>query len=183
MRKYGHMDADWRNSRSCTLAGVLVTWSSIASTLFIFAITCDRLLVLKYPFSNDKNRRYVACLASVFIWIFALLAGTVPLFVGQYFPNNFYSRSSVCISIPLTTTTLKLAGWEYTVALFIGLNMFIYLLICIGQIMIFVQIKLSGMKQVDTKAKREITVAKTLSAVVISDTLCWIPITIFGWYY
>ena len=180
---YGYMDADWRNSTSCTLAGVLVTWSSISSTFFIFAITCDRLLVLKYPFSNDKIRRQVAGIASVFIWVVALLSGTVPLFAGQYFPNNFYSRSSVCISIPLTSSTLKMAGWEYTVALFIGLNMLIYVLICIGQIMIFVQIKLSGMKQVDKKAEREITVAKTLSAVVISDTLCWIPIIIFGMYY
>ena len=178
--KYGNMDADWRNSRSCTFAGVLVTMSSIASTFFILAITCDRLVVLRYPFSNDKSRRHVACAVSVFIWIFALLSGTIPLFNEEYFRTNFYSRSSVCISIPLTTSSLKLAGWEYTVALFIGLNMLIYLLICIGQIMIFVQIKISGLKQVDKKAEREITVAKTLSAVVISDTLCWIPITIFG---
>ena len=178
--KYGNMDADWRNSRTCTFAGVLVSMSSIASTFFILAITCDRLVVLKYPFSNDKSRRHVAFAVSVFIWIFALLSGTIPLFNEEYFRKNFYSRSSVCISIPLTASSLKLAGWEYTVALFIGLNMLIYLLICIGQVMIFVQIKISGMKQVDKKAEREITVAKTLSAVVISDTLCWIPITIFG---
>ena len=178
---YGYEDAYWRNSTTCTIAGAMATFSAVASTFFILGITFDRLIVLRYPHTSPGFRRKGIVLFSIFTWIFSAMCGAIPTFetLRYYFPKNFYSRSSVCISMPLTKLTLFLQGWEYTVGIFVALSTVVYLAVCIGQILIFAEIRSSGIKGMDVKKEREIAVAKTLSTVVVSDTLCWVPISIF----
>ncbi|KAK3082597.1 hypothetical protein FSP39_000078 [Pinctada imbricata] len=179
--EYGYYHQQWTKSRLCDAAGVLVTASSEASTLFILAITLDRYTVFKYPFSQNVHKRSIAIASMIVIWIFAIVVAIIPFFFPDFFGGSFYTRSSVCISLPLTPTTLQYSGWEYSVGLFIVFNLFVYFIVVAGQIFIFKEIRRSGVQN-DKKREREIAVAKNLSAVVISDTLCWIPVAIVGFF-
>ena len=109
----------WRNGNLCKMAGILATVSSEGSVLFLCLITLDRLLVVKFPFGNVKisRRVCVALCASVWVAVFAL--AVVPLLV---YPS-FYSRSAVCLALPLTRDRHE--GWQYGTGVFI---VFIFLL-------------------------------------------------------
>ena len=169
----------WTQSKFCEAAGVIVTISSEASTLFILAVTVDRYIVFKYPFSKGEHKRKIAVTSTIGIWVFSFAVAIFPLTFPNFFSHSFYTRSSVCISLPLTTTTLSYSGWEYSVGLFIAFNLLVYTIIVVGQVAIFREIRRSGMNN-DKKRQREIAVAKSLSMVVVSDTLCWMPVAIIG---
>nr|XP_019922229.2 G-protein coupled receptor GRL101 [Crassostrea gigas] len=172
---YGFNDSEWRYSKACTIAGLLATTSSEASVIFIFLITLERFIVLKHPFSAGvfKNRRLVI-LITIIAWLSAIAFSAVPLFVYQ----DFYSRSTVCISLPLTTE--RVSGWEYSTLLFIGFNLLIFLAVVILQLLIYIHVKRMGSKTNNDNTKREMKVLRSLSYVVVSDTLCWIPIIVIG---
>eukprot|EP00105_Crassostrea_gigas_P034028 XP_019918176.1 PREDICTED: uncharacterized protein LOC105317207 [Crassostrea gigas] len=172
---YGFNDGEWRYSTTCTIAGLLATTSSEASVIFIFLITIERYIVLKHPFSAGlvKKRRLILFVTLV-AWLIAILFSVVPNLVY----SDFYSRSTVCISLPLTPG--KVSGWEYSTFLFIGFNMFIFMAIVIGQMLIYIQVKRMGKKIENDNSKREMAVFKSLSYVVLSDTFCWIPIIVIG---
>nr|XP_034314027.1 relaxin receptor 2 [Crassostrea gigas] len=172
---YGFNDGEWRYSTTCTIAGLLATTSSEASVIFIFLITIERYIVLKHPFSAGlvKKRRLILFVTLV-AWLIAILFSVVPYLVY----SDFYSRSTVCISLPLTPG--KVSGWEYSTFLFIGFNMFIFMAIVIGQLLIYIQVKRMGKKIENDNSKREMAVFKSLSYVVLSDTFCWIPIIVIG---
>uniref|UniRef100_A0A8W8KR10 Plasminogen n=1 Tax=Magallana gigas TaxID=29159 RepID=A0A8W8KR10_MAGGI len=172
---YGFNDGEWRYSTTCTIAGLLATTSSEASVIFICLITIERYIVLKHPFSAGfvKKRRVILSISFV-AWLIAILFSVIPVLV---YPD-FYSRSTVCISLPLTPE--KVSGWEYSTFLFIGFNMFIFMAIVIGQLLIFIQVKRMGKKINNDNSKREMAVLKSLSYVVLSDTFCWIPIIVIG---
>ena len=142
---------------------------------FIFLITIERYMALKRPFSRGFFRsRKVVILISTFAWFIALMFSFVPLTTYK----DFYSRSTVCISLPLTTK--KVSGWEYSTFLFIGFNLIILLAVIIGQLLIYIEVKRIGQAIQRDNTKREIAVFKSLSYVVLSDTFCWIPIIIIG---
>ncbi|KAK3092348.1 hypothetical protein FSP39_001671 [Pinctada imbricata] len=179
--QYGLHHNEWKRSVLCKIAGVLVSVSSEASTLCILAITMDRYILFRNPLSLRKQSLKSAYITVALIWILSILVATLPFSWRQNEDDNFYGRSSVCISLPLTKRTLTFKGWEYSFAVFIGLNLFIYLGVVIGQIVIYKQIlAYNTCVKSDKKKQREIAVAKSLSAVVISDTLCWLPIAIIG---
>ncbi|XP_061196141.1 uncharacterized protein LOC133204431 [Saccostrea echinata] len=172
---YGFNDSQWRSSNICTVAGLLATVSSEASVIFVFLITLERLLALKYPFSTEfLRKRKHKFVISVMVWLMTILLAAFPISV---YPD-FYSRSTVCISLPLTAE--KVAGWEYATFVFIGLNLIIFIAIVIGQILIFVEVKVIGGALQQDNRKREIAVLKSLSYVVLSDMCCWIPIILIG---
>jgi hypothetical protein len=91
---------------------------------------------------------------------------------------DFYSRSTVCISLPLTSERVQ--GWEYSTFIFIGFNLLVFMAVVLGQIMIYVEVKRMGNAVMNDTKKREVAVIQSLSYVVLSDTLCWIPIILIG---
>ncbi|XP_034314025.2 relaxin receptor 1 [Magallana gigas] len=173
--KYGLNDSKWRFSNICTAAGLLATISSEASVLFVFLITAERFIAFKYPFSsaNLKTQKCGTC-AAITVWLFAVGIATAPLF----FYSDFYSRSTVCISLPLTTDMFS--GWEYSTLVFIVFNLLVFIAVVLGQILIFAEVKRIGSNVTNDTTKREIAVFKSLSYVVLSDAFCWIPIVLIG---
>ncbi|XP_056018012.1 uncharacterized protein LOC125671577 [Ostrea edulis] len=172
---YGFKDSEWRSSIACTIAGLLATISSEASVLFVFLITVERYLALKYPFSEGflKKRKGIYGI-TIIVWIITFIFAVFPLSV---YPD-FYSRSTVCISLPLTAERVQ--GWEYSTFVFIGFNLLIFIAVVVGQILIYVKVKRIGSAIHKDNTKREIAVMKSLSYVVLSDTFCWIPIILIG---
>ena len=178
---YGQYHESWRKSLQCKVAGVVMTMSCQMSTLCIFAITCDRLIIFRYPFIDKQKTKKKATIAVIIMWLFSLTVSVLPELYNTYFGKDFYGKSSVCISLPLTHTSLTYKAWEYSFSLFIVLNLVIYCLIVAGQVAILRQIMSYGAcGQAEAKRKREVVVAKSLSVVVISDTICWLPIAILG---
>nr|XP_034311900.1 relaxin receptor 2 [Crassostrea gigas] len=173
--EYGLNDSKWRFSNTCTAAGLLATISSEASVLFVFLITAERFIAFKYPFSSAKlkNKKCGIC-AAITVWLFAVSIATAPLF----YYSDFYSRSTVCISLPLTTDMFS--GWEYSTSVFIVFNFLVFIAVVLGQILIFAEVKRIGSNVTNDTTKREIAVFKSLSYVVLSDAFCWIPIVLIG---
>jgi hypothetical protein len=176
--RYVWNDIHWRHSITCQIAGILATISSETSVLLLCFITIDRLIVVKYPFGQFRFTRSKALLCTGITWSVTILLAVIPLIPGEYFQGQFYSRSVVCLALPLTRD--KPAGWEYSTAIFILLNFILFTIIALGQCLIYREISLSGSKVTSTRQNQDMSIARGLFLVVLSDFLCWFPIGIMG---
>ncbi|XP_053376719.1 G-protein coupled receptor GRL101-like [Mercenaria mercenaria] len=179
-KRYIYMDEYWRGSGWCTFAGVLSTVSSEASVFFLCLITLDRLFVIKFPFGQIRFNSIKAHLCSVVAWIIALFIALLPVFYESYFQNQFYSKSGVCIALPLTRD--RPPGWVYSVTVFVGLNFVTFILVAFGQVSIFMEVRKSSlrMKKMQSARRKDLTVARNLLLVVTTDFMCWFPIGVMG---
>ncbi|XP_053389711.1 uncharacterized protein LOC123562081 [Mercenaria mercenaria] len=178
--RYIFMDDQWRKSVWCTIAGVLSTVSSEASVLFLCLITLDRLLVIKYPFGTIRFgplKAYVCCGIS---WITAIALAVIPTIYTSYFQSRFYSKTGVCIALPLTRD--KPPGWIYSVSIFVGLNFCTFIIVAFGQVSIFTELRRAtyGMKKTQKSRRRDLQVARNLILVATTDFLCWFPVGVMG---
>ena len=173
-------DESWRRSAWCTMAGVLSTVSSEASVLFICLITVDRILVIKFPFGQVRFKTRSSSACACIIWIVATLIAVLPLLITSYFKDTFYSKSGVCLAIPLTRD--RPPGWIYSIGIFIGFNFFTCLAVATGQWIIYRTLdrSRSKVKSLSTARSNDLRVARNLLLVVATDFLCWFPIGILG---
>ena len=170
----------WRQSSLCQLAGTLASLSNESAALFTILITFDRILVIKFPFGQYKIMKKSALIASVIVWIISLFIAIFPAMYSPYFEGQFYSKTGVCLALPLTRD--KPPGWAYSIAIFIGLNSIIFLLIVVGQILIRLEVEKQQKKMVNVKTERssDLAISRNLLLVVAVDFLCWFPIVILG---
>ena len=174
-------DDVWRTGWLCNVAGVISTLSSEASVFFICLITIDRLLVVKYPFGEYRLKPGPSWVISVLVWAICLFLSLLPLFYSTFFKGKFYSRSSVCLALPLTSD--KPAGWLYSVFIFICINFILFLLIAGGQWMIFREVTKSSDKVMSKgrdSRRKELRVARNLLFVAMTDFMCWFPVGFIG---
>ena len=178
--RYVFNDEIWRGSPWCQMAGVLSTVSSEASVLFICLITLDRLLVIKYPFGQVRFSTFSSIVASIIVWGVVFIIAIIPLVITTYFKNNFYSKSGVCLALPLTRD--RPPGWIYSISIFIGFNFVTFLAIAFGQWLIYTTISAAKarVKSCSTGRANDLRVARNLLLVASTDFLCWFPIGILG---
>ena len=174
------MDDYWRNSAWCNLAGVLSTISSEASVFFLCLITLDRLFVIKFPFGQMRFDKKKSLICSGVVWFVCIFLAVLPILYESYFQNKFYTKSGVCIALPLTRD--RPPGWVYSVVIFVGLNFATFVLVAFGQWSIFMEIRSvsGGMEKASTGRKNDLKVARNLLLVVLTDFLCWFPIGVMG---
>ncbi|XP_045194790.2 G-protein coupled receptor GRL101-like [Mercenaria mercenaria] len=177
-KRYIFMDDYWRNSYWCTFAGILSTVSSEASVSFLCFITLDRLIVIKYPFGQFRFNTKKALMCFACAWLLALIIGLIPLLHSGYFKNEFYSKSGVCLALPLTKD--RPPGWLYSVLIFVCLNFVAFVLIALGQWSIYRNIRRSSVAGASKNRKKDLTVSRNLLLVVSTDFLCWFPIGCIG---
>jgi hypothetical protein len=108
------------------------------------------------------------------------MVAIIPVVYVGYFKNEFYSKSGVCIALPLTRD--RPAGWAYSLSVFVCLNFITFILVAVGQLSIFVEIRKSAgiATSTETARKRDLKVARNLLLVVGTDFLCWFPIGVLG---
>ncbi|XP_069141896.1 G-protein coupled receptor GRL101-like [Argopecten irradians] len=176
--RYIWNDMYWRNSLQCKLAGVLATISSEASVMFLLLITLDRFLSMKFLFRQHKLNKRKIILACLIVWILCFTIAVIPLLPLSYFSGQFYSRSAVCLALPLTRD--KPAGWEYGSAVFIILNFVIFICIAVGQILIYREVSTSDQVLKSQRRVQDAVIARSLFLVVFSDFLCWFPLGLMG---
>ncbi|XP_069106692.1 G-protein coupled receptor GRL101-like [Argopecten irradians] len=180
---YAWNDQGWQNSILCTIAGVLSTVSSEMSTFLILLVTLDRLIVVMFPLSHlsrgEKSWR-LALTAYMLMWIVSITFAVIPIVTMQsYFNGEFYSQSGVCLALPLTG--VEQPGTEYSFAVFVCLNSFLFIVIFIGQICIYKSLRKSGRNITSSQSRqRERSVSTTLFFVVMTDFCCWFPIGVMG---
>ena len=177
---YVYYDEYWRNSVWCELAGVMASFSSEASILFICLITLDRFLVIKFPLGQKKLSKKTGKRVSIVLWLVALFLSTIPLFPSSYFDKVFYTQSGVCLALPITRA--RPPGWGYAVGLFLAFNSFSCLVLGIGQWSIYKEVKESSAqlskKKSTTSKNARITI--NLLLVVTTNCLCWLPVGALG---
>ena len=178
--RYIFNDETWRGSPWCQMAGVLSTVSSEASVLFICLITLDRLLVIKYPFGQVRFSEFFSIVVSAIVWGIVFIIAIAPLVITTYFKNNFYSKSGVCLALPLTRD--RPPGWIYSISIFIGFNFVTFLAIAFGQWLIYTKISAAQarVKSCSTGRANDLRIARNLLLVALTDFLCWFPIGILG---
>ncbi|XP_060581191.1 uncharacterized protein LOC132737848 [Ruditapes philippinarum] len=178
--RYIEVDEEWRNGTTCKIAGILSTTSSETSVFFMCLITIDRILVIRYPFGQVRFTTKSAVATSLAGWVLALVIALFPILYSDFFEGSFYSKSGVCLALPLTRD--RPPGWLYSVVIFIGLNFVTFVLIAAGQLFIFAEIKKTrtAQKSMNVSRKYDLTVARNLLLVVTTDFLCWFPIGVMG---
>ncbi|XP_025079758.1 G-protein coupled receptor GRL101-like [Pomacea canaliculata] len=158
-------DVGWRNSSLCKLAGFTSLLSCEVSVFIIFLITVDRFLVLRFPFSQvhfGKRSAQCACAVS---WLTGVAFAVVPL-LPMTSHWQFYSQTSICV--PLPTSRVQFPGRVYAFGVIIILNFIL-------------SVHTNSMSaQNISKARKEVTIAKRLITVVMSDFLCWFPVGLTG---
>ncbi|OWF48575.1 relaxin receptor 1-like isoform X1 [Mizuhopecten yessoensis] len=180
---YAWNDQKWRQSIFCTTAGTLSFISSEMSTFLILLVTIDRLIVIVLPLSHLPRWRISwkqAIFVSVFFWIVSITLAFIPIVSAQsYFKGEYYSQAGVCLALPLLGDDQP--GSEYSFAVFVYLNSFIFGVIVLGQILILKTIRQKSRTIASSKSiQRERTVAKTLFLVVSTDFCCWFPVGVMG---
>lgn len=90
----------WRKGYVCKIAGMLSILSSEASVFFITLISIDRMLGIKYPFSDRHLGSKSAKICAVLIWLFSLMLSVIPIALSG-FVRGVLDISEVCVGIPM----------------------------------------------------------------------------------
>ena len=177
---YAYYAKEWQRSYICKIAGFMSVLSSEASVIFMTVISVDRFLSIVLPFNRLNLTPKSSKITVMCVWTLVFVLSILPVLVKSYFGDEFYGRSSVCLALPLTTE--KLAGWHYSVMLFLGINLVSFLMIFICYAAIYVVVKTSA-KRIQRTGKdqaNQIEFAVRMAFLVGTDFICWMPIILMG---
>jgi hypothetical protein len=178
--RYAFEDHSWRHSGLCSVAGVLATVSSESSSFFVTLITIDRILAIKYPMSPRRLTKVRDTLLAVLAWAISFTIAIVPILpIESLRFREFYAETAICMNLPLSV--IRKPDWQYSMVVFVGFNSTLFLGILVGQLVILFEVIKCGRKIRSSNGhQREVALAKTVGAVVLTDFFCWIPIGIIG---
>ena len=173
-------DQRWRRSELCQAAGFLSTFSSELSVCTLTLITIDRLISIIFPFKiknlEIKTARIVMCI----MWVCVIVMAALPLMPIEYF-QNFYGRSGVCLALHITPD--RPSGWEYSVFIFIGVNLLSFFIIFLSYLWMFVVAKRTQNAVRTPEMKRAMkkqAMGRRMTLIVLTDFCCWVPICLLG---
>ena len=175
--KYLFFEETWKHSVACKVAGFLSLLSSEVSALTIWLITLDRFIVLRFPFSSVRFQRTSAAVACTVSWLVGLLLASTPLLpITSHW--EFFSQTGICLPLPVTRQDFK--GKIFSISIFIVLNFILFALIAMGQNFIYWSVQRNAFNTDSAKVSRDMTIARRLISVAVTDFLCWFPIGLCG---
>ena len=172
-------DVKWRNSSTCKVAGFLSLLSCEVSAFVICLITADRFLVLRFPFEQFHFRKASALTVCIVAWLAGTTIALVPLLpLTSHW--EFYKQSSICIPLPVTRQHFP--GLAYAFGVMIVLNSILFFVIAAGQACVYHSIRLNSFSMVDAAkaSSKDLTIARRLITIAMSDFLCWFPVGLLG---
>lgn len=180
---YFKHDLQWRSSRLCQFAGALSVISSEVSVLILTTLTADRFVCIVFPLKFIRLKMKSAVVVMMMVWTASLLISILPIVIKDYFydfdwQEGFYGRSAVCL--PLQLSGDRLPGWEYSVAIFIGLNFVAFTFILVAYIVMFWEVKSVGKSARSNNASTESAMARRIAFIVVTDFCCWMPVIVIG---
>ncbi|XP_054648764.1 relaxin receptor 1 isoform X2 [Dunckerocampus dactyliophorus] len=174
--EYNRHAQAWMDSSHCQMIGSLAMLSTEVSVLLLTYLTLEKYICIVYPFRYLMPgwRRTVTILLG--IWVFGFVVAFLPLVCKGLF-RNFYGTNGVCF--PLHSEQPETA-WAhvYSIVIFLGLNLVAFLIIVLSYASMFYNIQRTGTQTAmySNHIKEEVTIAKRFFFIVITDSLCWIPI-------
>jgi hypothetical protein len=176
--QYLYRAAGWTSSVACRVAVFLCLVSCEVSALTVLLITLDRFTALRFPFSTLRFQHRAALLASAALWLTGIVLAAVPLLPATSH-WQFYTQSGICIPLPVTRRDFQ--GRAYLFGVLIVLNMTLFVAIAMGQGAILWSVRRNTMATTDTTRKsKDLTLARRLITVAVTDFLCWFPIGVCG---
>ncbi|XP_072025541.1 G-protein coupled receptor GRL101-like [Amphiura filiformis] len=175
---YVYFAEQWQSGVWCKFAGVISVLSSEASLFFLTVISIDRYLCIVYPFSQVRLRTKSAIITVIIVWVVAFILSILPVIGVDQFGDAFYGRSSVCLALPLTTQRPK--GWQYSIVLFLGLNLAAFLVMAFCYITIYLSVRSSAKGLHSSGSREHIKLATRMVFLVLTDMFCWMPIIVMG---
>ncbi|XP_071484989.1 G-protein coupled receptor GRL101-like [Diadema antillarum] len=192
----------WRESNLCRLAGFIAVLSSESTVFLLALISLDRFISISYPFGAAKLGSTSGRVSLAIVWLLSFALSFVPIIVGVYY-TDFYGFSDVCVGLPFNTKSVrdgfihyypiqniytfveenvegKEPYWEYSIALFLGINFAVFILIFICYVIIFVRVKRSSKIVGAESMKRERTLTFRMALIIATDFCCWMPVIIMG---
>ncbi|XP_071549649.1 uncharacterized protein [Panulirus ornatus] len=170
-------DAFWRNSPLCQLAGFLSTFSSELSVFTLTAITLERFAVIIFPFRVPRLSMGWTKVIMGGVWLCVGFLAALPLTDIHYF-RNFYGRSGVCLALHITHE--KPNGWEYSVFVFLVLNLVSFSVIAGSYWGMYRAAHNSSAAVRNDQQLRESSMARKMTLIVVTDAACWLPIIFLG---
>lgn len=190
-------DFQWRSSLYCQITGAISVLSSETSALLLTVISADRLKNIVFPYRGRKLTRRKAHILCMMVWVVGFIIAFLPISGIHYFKDPlgqsaYYSRSVVCL--PLQLSARFPPGWEYSVAIFVGLNFLLIIFMIVAYAAIFLKSFLSNWRlarkgtkrEVKARAKssnalkRETALARRFFFIIFTDCACWMPIIVVG---
>lgn len=176
---YVYYAEQWQTSFWCKFAGLLSLLSSEASVLFLTVLSIDRYLCVVLPLSQVRLRNTSVIYTVIAVWCFAFLLSILPIVARDLFGDAFYGRSSVCLGLPLTTERPK--GWQYSVILFLGVNLLAFFVMLFCYTSIYFRVRASSRKVKKGGVNEDqIKLAARMAFLIFTDFICWMPIIIMG---
>ncbi|XP_061643278.1 relaxin receptor 1 isoform X1 [Phyllopteryx taeniolatus] len=174
--EYNRHAQAWMDSGQCQVVGSLAMLSTEVSVLLLTYLTLEKYICIVYPFRylTPGWRRTVTMLLG--IWVFGFMVAFLPLACKGLF-RNFYGTNGVCF--PLHSEQPETLWTHiYSIAIFLGLNLVAFLIIVLSYASMFYNIQRTGTQttKYSNHIKKEVTIAKRFFSIVITDSLCWIPI-------
>ncbi|CAL1535733.1 unnamed protein product [Lymnaea stagnalis] len=170
-------DENWKQSGLCQFAGFVSTFSSELSVLTLSTITLDRLICILFPLRRTRLGLRQAIIVMSCIWVLVFLLAVLPLLGFSYF-ENFYGRSGVCLALHVTPD--RRPGWEYSVGVFILLNLLSFVLIASSYLWMFSVAKKTRSAVRTAESKNDNAMARRMTLIVMTDFCCWVPIIVLG---
>ncbi|XP_022784718.1 G-protein coupled receptor GRL101-like [Stylophora pistillata] len=178
--QYYFHDFKWRSSLSCQITGAIAVLSSEVSIMLLSLISADRLKNIVFPFyvgGLTNKTTHALCFS---IWIIGFIIAFLPTFGIQYFEtpkgHYFYGRSVVCL--PLQLSHDKAPGWEYSLAVFVGLNLAFLTFVIVAYLVILVN--RCQVQAMSANTQRETALAKRVFFIILTDCICWMPVIVIG---
>ncbi|XP_023647827.2 relaxin receptor 1-like [Paramormyrops kingsleyae] len=174
--EYNRHAQAWMDSLQCQVVGSLAMLSTEVSVLLLTYLTLEKHICIVYPFRYLAPGRGRTVSILVLIWILGFVIAFTPL-AGKHFFRNFYGTNGVCF--PLHSEQPESTEAQiYSIAIFLGLNLVAFLVIVLSYGNMFYNIQRTGTRATVTSnhMKKEVTIAKRFFSIVITDSLCWLPI-------
>jgi len=157
--------------------------SSKVSVMLLSIITADRLICIVFNFRVQPLTLRACHFICLGAWSLGLALSFLPMSGLSYFYDSeqghrFYGRSTVCLALQLSDD--RPPGWEYSVSIFIGLNLLAFLFISLAYLAIFLSAVKSSSSIRSTNVKRESALAKRVAFIILTDFCCWMPVIVVG---
>ncbi|KAJ8266486.1 hypothetical protein GJAV_G00130970 [Gymnothorax javanicus] len=167
----------WMESLQCQLIGCLAMLSTEVSVMLLTYMTVEKYMCIVFPFQNHRPGRKQTLFFLIFIWLLGFMIAVVPFWDKQTF-GNYYGRNGVCF--PLHSDLMEKPGARrYSTGIFLGLNLFAFILIVFSYTSMFYSIKKTSKIARQSIFDREVSIAKRFFFIVFTDAMCWIPIFLF----
>ncbi|KAG5853015.1 hypothetical protein ANANG_G00068640 [Anguilla anguilla] len=165
----------WMESLSCQLIGCLAMLSTEVSVMLLTYMTLEKYVCIVFPFHNCRAGRKQTLTTLVGIWALGFIIAVIPFWDKQTF-GNYYGRNGVCFPLH-SDLTEKPGARSYSTGIFLGLNLFAFMIIVFSYTSMFFSVRKTGAKTARHSVfDQEVTIAKRFFFIVFTDALCWMPI-------